>query len=242
MENSILSGVGKKLRIGYLNGTVTEIQVKKAYKRNQKEADSFSVYGYTEREIYQLLQKTHNPLLQEKLKECLDTKRENSKKSNIQNEINLSKLAAFKENACGVGLRKVIRRIKKEAKISHDRETKLVSLLLEIEFANLSAKQHTGILKRVIYERKSLLLYQISHYLEELGWKYGINDEAGKNASFILYVYLPNGIQLSWHCNEYGIYKCYPYIEAEWDGQACMTMEKILNFIEDNYFKLDKVA
>lgn len=242
MENSILSGVGKKIRIGFLNGTITETQVLNSYERNKKEADSFSVYGYTEREIYQLLKKTYNPLLQQKLNECLELKREISKKSNVQNEINLLKLNNFKENACGIGLRKVISELKKEAKASKNSEAKLLSLLLETEFANLSAKQHTGLLKRVIYERKSNLLYQISYYLDELGWKYGINDETGKNASYLIYVYLPNGVQLTWHCNEYDLYKCYPYIDAEWDGQACMTMEKILKFIEDKYYKLENVA
>lgn len=242
MENSILSGVGKKIRIGFLNGTITETQVLNSYERNKKEADSFSVYGYTEREIYQLLKKTHNPLLQQKLNECLELKREISKKSNVQNEINLLKLNNFKENACGIGLRKVICELKKEAKASKNSEAKLLSLLLETEFANLSAKQHTGLLKRVIYERKSNLLYQISYYLDELGWKYGINDETGKNASYLIYVYLPNGVQLTWHCNEYDLYKCYPYIDAEWDGQACMTMEKMLHYIETKDFFNKKVA
>ena len=32
--------------------------------------------------------------------------------------------------------------------------------------------------------------------------------------------------------NDYDIYEYYPQIDAEWDGQVCMTMEKILNFIK----------
>ena len=242
MENIILSGVGKKIRSGYLNGILTETQVMKAFERNKKEADAFSVYGHSELEIHQLLKKTHNPLLRQKLNESLISKREMTKKSNIQNEINLSKLNTFKDAACGVGLRKIIKKLKKEAKTNKNSETRLMSLLLEIEFANLSAKQHTGLLKRIIYERKSKLLCQISYYLEELGWKYGINEETGKNASYLVYVYLPNGVQLTWHCNDYEIYECYPYIDAVWDGQVCMTMEKILHYIENKYFKLENVA
>lgn len=169
-------------------------------------------------------------------------KKEISKKSNIQNEINLSKLTAFKIDACGIGLRKVISKIKKIAKISHEPETKLILLLLETEFANLSAKEHNGSLRKVIYERKSNLLYQSSYYLRKLGWKYGINDEAGKNACYLVYVYLPNGEQLTWHCNDYEIYKCYPEIEAQWDGQVCMTMEKLLAYIEQKYFRISKAA
>jgi hypothetical protein len=81
-----------------------------------------------------------------------------------------------------------------------------------------------------------MLIYQMAEYLEYLGWKYGINDEAGKNANYLVYVYLPNGVQLTWHCNEYMVYECYPYINEEWDGQVCMTMEKILNYISSKYF------
>lgn len=94
----------------------------------------------------------------------------------------------------------------------------------------------------MIYERKSILLYQMAEYLECLGWKYGINDEAGKNACYLVYVYLPNGTQLTWHCNDYDIYECYPFIDAEWDGQVCMTMEKILSYIDHKYFNIEKAA
>jgi hypothetical protein len=76
----------------------------------------------------------------------------------------------------------------------------------------------------------------MAYYLENLGWKYGINDEAGKNACYLVYVYLPNDVQLTWHCNEYDIYECYPIIDAEWDGQVCMTMDKILSYIGNKYF------
>ena len=242
MNQQILNGVGKKLRIGFLNGRIPESSVIAAYNKNRKDADSFSIFGFKPRELENLLRETHNPLLKLKLQECIEAKREISRKSNAQNELSLSKLANFKKNACGIGLRKVIKQMKKMAKITKDPETKLISLLLETEYANLSAKQHKGDLKKTIYERKTCLLYQISEYLEYLGWKFGINDEAGKNACYLVYVYLPNGVQLTWHCNEYEIYTCYPYIEDEWDGQVCMTMEKILSYIEDKYFKLQKAA
>ena len=242
MDQTILNGVGKKLRNGYLNGKISESTILSVYRKNKKEADSFSVFGFKQREIEDMLKETHNPILKQKLQKVIESKREIGKKSNAQNELNLSKLAVFKEDACGVGLRKVIRRMKKMAKITKNPETKLLTLLLETEYANLSAKQHKGELKELIYERKSILLYQISGYLESLGWKYGINDEAGKNACYLVYVYLPNEVQLTWHCNEYDLYKCYPNIDAEWDGQVCMTMEKILSYINEKYFHLPCAA
>lgn len=242
MNQTILNGVGKKLRNDFLNGKASEQQILSVYNRNKKEADKFSVFGYTQRDIENLLHETHNPVLRQKLQKCIEEKREISKRSKAQNELNLNKLDIFKKEACGIGLRKVIRKMNKLAKISKDPETKLLVLLLETEYANLSAKQHKGYLKEVIYERKALLLYQMADYLKSTGWKYGINDAAGKNACYLVYVYLPNDVQLTWHCNEYSIYQCFPTIDAEWDGQACMTMEKILSYIEEKYFNLSWAA
>ena len=238
MDATILNGVGKKMRTGYLRGEVSESTVIAMYRKNKKEADSFSVFGFRGREIEEMMRETHNPLLRQKLQECLESKKAISVRCASQNETNLEKLERFKKDACGgKGLRKVLRELKKRAKVTKDPETKLLQLLLETEFANLSAKKHHRRLREVIYERKTLLLFQMADYLDELGWKYGINDEAGKNASYLVYVYLPNGVQLTWHCNEYGIYEYYPPIDAQWDGQVCMTMEKILSYIGERYYR-----
>jgi hypothetical protein len=242
MEETILNGVGKKMRNAYLNGQVPESTIIAMYKKNKKEADSFSVFGFKQREIEALVKEAHNPLLKRKLQECLITKREISTKSNAQNKVSLAKLETFKKDACGMGLRKVIKKMNKIAKRTKDPETKLLLLLLETEYANLSAKQHKGDLKKVIYERKTILLYQMAYYLENLGWKYGINDEAGKNACYLVYVYLPNDVQLTWHCNEYDIYEYYPFIDAQWDGQVCKTLDKILEYIEMNYYQHNMAA
>ena len=158
-------------------------------------------------------------------------------KSSEQNKLSLSNLEHFKETACGMGLRKVIKYLHKLDKVTKDPETRLIRMLLETEYANLSAKQHNGRLKGVIYERKAILLFQMADLLEEMGWNYGINEETGKNASYLVYVYLPNGVQLTWHCNEYAIYDSYPQSDAQWDGQVCMTMEKILTYINNRYFE-----
>lgn len=77
----------------------------------------------------------------------------------------------------------------------------------------------------------SILLTQLADLLSETEWRYGISSNTGKNVSYIIYIYLSNGEQLSWHCNEYQMLYYYPEINCEWDGQACMTMEKILNYI-----------
>lgn len=232
MENSILYGVGKKVRNGYLNGQIPESTVLSMYKRNKKEADAFSVFGFKTNELIIISKETHNPLLKVRLDSIIEDKKAMSKKSNIQNDLSIQKLEMFKKGALGIGLRKVLSRLRKESKITKDPELTLTLMLLETEFANLSAKENKGKKKGTIYERKSHLLYQMSSYLNKLGWRYGINDAAGKNASYLVFVYLPNGVQLTWHTNDYDIYEYYPQIDAEWDGQVCMTMEKILNFIK----------
>lgn len=224
------------MRIAYLNGQVAESVVVAAYLKNKKEADSFSMFGYKERELHPIMRKTHNPLLKAKLQEIIEMKQLIGKRSNEQNKINLEKLDNFKQSACGVGLRKVIKHLKKIAYSTGDLQTRVVARLMEIEFANLSAKKNTGTRKGWCYRRKADLLYEIAGYLDELGWKYGINDNAGKNACYLVFVYLPNGVQLTWHCNEFGLYNEYPFIEAEWDGQVCMTMEKLVNYVSERYY------
>ena len=85
------------------------------------------------------------------------------------------------------------------------------------------------------YERKSILLSTLSSMIHDAGWKTGYNDATGKNASYLVFVYLPTGVQLTWHCNDYTVPQYYDYIADEWDGQVCMTLEKILIYIRDHY-------
>ena len=45
MEEYILNGVGKKMRTGYLNGSVSKDKILSMYNKNKKEADNFSFFG-----------------------------------------------------------------------------------------------------------------------------------------------------------------------------------------------------
>ena len=234
ISKEVLLGVGKKLRNGYLAGNVSADKVMQSYRANVKEASKFSMFGLSIFDLIRAESETHNPILRAKLKECIEEHKEKSRCSNNQNKLSLEKLENFRENALGIGLRKVLSSMRKIVRTTGDLEAKIVLTLLETEFANLSAKKLHR-LKGVIYERKTLLLEELSDLLYDTDWKYGISYNTGKNASYIVYIYLPDGTQLSWHCNEYQMMYCYPEIQCEWDGQVCMTMEKILTYICNHY-------
>lgn len=235
MEQNILNGVGKKTRLAFLRGEIAESQVMKMYLRNKREADDFSAYGLKSWDLHAMLNSCHNPILKSKIEECISEFNEKSKRSNTQNKLSIEKLNTFLDNAFGIGLKRIIRIMKNETRKSKDETLKIVTTLLEVEFANLSAKTHGRQLKDTIYERKSLLLDKIAFMLNGSNWRYGYNDNCGKNASYIIYVYLPNNEQLSWHTNDYNIYQSFPYIDTAWDGKVCATMEKILDFIANTY-------
>ncbi len=203
--------------------------------RQQKEADDFNALGMSIQDLILESKLTTNPILRSKILTLIDEWKERSKKSRNQNEMSFAKLDAFKKEALGLGLRKVQKALKDYISSNDDYDAEIVSILLALEFANIEAKRHTGVEKKKIYERKVILLEQLEPMLYDCGWKYGYNFANGKNASYLIFVYLPNGEQLSWHCNEFEIAQEYPYIEAEWDGKVCSTMEKILDYIGENY-------
>jgi hypothetical protein len=203
--------------------------------RQQKEADDFNAMGLTIQDLVLESQLTTNPVLRRKILGLIADWKNRSKKSRGQNEMNLAKLDEFKKDALGLGLRKVQKALKDYISTNDDYDAEIFSLLLALEFANIEAKRHEGVVKTKIYERKTILLEQLEPMLYDCGWKYGVSYASGKNADYLIFVYLPNGEQLSWHCNEFEVAREYPYIEAEWDGQICSTMGKILDYICDKY-------
>lgn len=234
----ILNGVGKKMRFGYLNGRIPANTVIAAYRKNKREADAYTGFCFTEREMAYEMRHTHNPVLKEKIETMIKQRHTKDEKSKEQNRVSLDKLEDYMAHACGVGLRKVLKKLRKLSKTTRNAEMRLTLMLLETEFANLSAKSYRNYRRGWCYRRKSRLLYRLPQLLEACGWRYGISGAAGKNANYLVFVYLPNGEQLTWHCNEYDMYEYYPSIDDQWDGQVCMTMEKILNYIAHNYYEL----
>lgn len=233
VEEYVLKGIGKVLRASYLAEKVTEKEVLAIYKRNEKEAEAFDAFGMT---IFDLIieeKRTHNPILRDKLAKAIAQYKEKSRSSSKQNTLNLAKLDFYRDSALGVGLRPIMNILRMHEKAGNI-DAAICLKLLEIEFANLSAKKlHHK--KEVIYERKHILLQEVSDLLYDNGWECGISANTGKNASYIIYVYLPNGTQLSWHCNEYDLLHYYYDIDCEWDGLPCSTLEKLFSYIHESF-------
>lgn len=229
--------VGKALVRAYRRGEVCADELFRTYRKNVSEAEAFCVIGYRIPELKRVIATTHNPALKTRLSAIVEEKYLLQKKSNTQNRTTLEKLNMFKRDVLGtgVGLRKCIASMRKYCKKTRDRDAQIILLLLETEFANVNAKRLPSIEKKMAYERKARLLYRLSILLRDAGWKTGYNDMAGKNASYLVYVYLPSGVQLTWHSNDYMTPRYYDYISDEWDGQVCMTLEKILSYIMDHY-------
>ena len=114
------------------------------------------MFGYNIADLISIDKETYNPLLKIRLREAIKDIKDRNDKGATQNKMSVEKLAEFKQSAMGVGLRKVLSWIKAYCKHSRDNEAKLLQLLLELEFANLSAKVPTYSKREraLIYERK----------------------------------------------------------------------------------------
>ena len=232
IKEKILQGVGKKTRMAFQEGGISEMQVLAVYNRNKKEADAFNPFGWT---IFDLIceeKNTHNPLLRSKLQTLIQEHKEKSRRSNEQNELSLQVLEYYRTNALGIGLRNVMKVLRKLSSTNTD--ALVVLLLMMIEFANLTAKKNHA-KKTECYERKDLLLMDVSFILRENGYQSGLSYKPGKNASYIVYVYLRNGEQISWHCNNYHMMYYYDEIECVWDGQQCSTFKKLLHYAHETF-------
>lgn len=229
--------VSRSLAKSYRRGEISAKELLRSYRKNVAEAETFCTFGYKIQELQEVIRTTHNPALKAKLKDVVEEKKALRQKSNLQNHSTLDKLDMFKIDVLGmgIGLRKVMASMRKYYKKTGDRNALIVSLLLETEFANINAKRLSSVKRKMAYERKSILLARLSSLLHEEGWKSGYNEATGKNASYLVFVYLPSGIQLTWHCNEYTIPEYYDYLDDEWDGLVCMTLEKILVYIKEHY-------
>lgn len=237
MEEEILSGVGKKTRIGFQKGAISEKELLKIYTHNKREADKIHLFGMKYNDLRNLYRESHNPILKSRIEKLFTEKDEKDRKSCDQNKTSLQKLKELEENALGIGLKRVLHIIRKINISPSDKNFLILSTLIEAEYANLCAKRNKK-KTRQCYDRKSYLLEKAAYFAKNSDWKYGYNNSTGKNASYIIYFYLPDGEQLSWHTKDFTIYQRFPYLDVEWDGKICSTMSKLLSYLESTYSHL----
>ena len=233
MNNEVIYGVGKKMRSAYLAGKISEQQVLLCYNKNKSEADRFVPFGWSVKELIEESNLTHNPILREKLRSLAREHQTKAERSKEQNELSLKKLDYYLWSALGIGMRPVMQELNRLSK-DGNKEAEIILLLMQIEFANLTAKKRHD-LSKVIYQRKDLLLQKASDLLYDNNWECGVSYNPGKNASHIIYVFLPNGSQLSWHSNNYDTAMCYDEICTEWDGRACSSLEKLFTYAHERF-------
>lgn len=234
MTPEIYNGIGKKLRASYLAGKSTADEVLRVYRKNKKEADAFDSFGLSFFDLRALAATTHNPLLRNKLNQLIEQFKHKSRCSYDQNKLSLQKLDFYHATALGMGVRGVIKELGKVFRTTGNVEAYMLSLMIQIEFANLVAKKRPD-KKMFCYERKDLLLMRLSDWLYENNWKCGISYSTGKTASYLVFVYLPNGEQVSWHCNNYRIINYFEEEDFTWDGLPCTTLEKLLAYVHEAF-------
>lgn len=125
--------------------------------------------------------------------------------------------------------------MKKASRHIKDKTLKFVSLLLQTEHANLHAKKNGERKVGENYKHKTALIFQLRDMAVSIGCHYGYNKDVGKNASSVVYFYLPNGTQVTWHCKEYTIETTFCLVDDKWDQQCNMNMQKILDYIGTKY-------
>lgn len=156
------------------------------------------------------------------------------------NRRNIVLLKKSRHNACGIGSKQLKLRLNKLIK-SGDKVANILRNLIEAEDSNINAKKYFGKYKDSYYSKKESCLFNAFQYMNELGWKYGYSLDVGKNAKFVVYVYLPNGEQLSWHMVEDAYISILPKIDVKWDGKPATTLTKLYDYVMVAYPDIAKM-
>jgi hypothetical protein len=105
--------------------------------------------------------------------------------------------------------------------------------LIETEDYNIKAKECYFDYIQYNYDKKSENLVAAIERLSKMDWKYWWADDQEGTASYIFYVVLPTGKQVSWHGMHIKDVENVPKDnDAEWDGELSSTLPKLLECVE----------
>ncbi len=217
----------------YQSGLLCDKDINVMWSYSQRHINAFNVNGKNRADFLMEKKTCCDPHLRKFWQNVIEDWDVKSKRSVSQNKENFERLEVIERKACGVGFRRVRHILKNIVRKSSNKESKIILTLFDLEFANLKAKLHVGEIRRRIYNRKEWLMKKLSWLLADSEWKYGIMEATSKNAAYCLYIYLPNGKQISFHTTNWQFYKYFPAINCQWDGQPSSTMTKLVDYINE---------
>lgn len=141
----------------------------------------------------------------------------------------VSSLRQARNQFCNIGTRKLKLRLNKLSKENTDAE--YIRRLLEVEDVNIRAKGTRPYYRKRVYRIKDRMLRELVDFCEKHNYTYGAQETDDFSTKEILYFELPDGIQVSFHCNHIPAKK----YEKEWDKQQNSTLPKIEKYIEENF-------
>jgi len=153
-------------------------------------------------------------------------------KALVKNAQLIDELYDLRENALGIGTRKMKIRLNKIA--VQNIEAKIARMVLEIEDVSTQAKNSSWKYKDKKYFQKQELIEELVEIYKQTDYDYGIQYEENYNTNAILYFELPNGAQVSFHTNwdkEIHVKK----YEKKWDGLINSTFKKVITFVEEKF-------
>jgi len=153
-------------------------------------------------------------------------------KALVKNAQLIDELYNLRENALGIGTRKMKIRLNKIA--VQNIEAKIARMVLEIEDVSTQAKNASWKYKDKKYFQKQELIEELVEIYKQTDYDYGIQYEENYNTNAILYFELPNGSQVSFHTNwdeEIHVKK----YEKKWDGLVNSTFKKVITFVEEKF-------
>lgn len=105
--------------------------------------------------------------------------------------------------------------------------------LIEAEDFNIKAKECYFDYIQYNYDKKSENLVAAIGRLGKMNWKYWWADDTEGLASYIFYVVLPTGKQVSWHgMNDKDMENVPKDNDAEWDGELSSTLPKLVDCVK----------
>jgi len=156
-------------------------------------------------------------------------------KALMKNEELIYDLSQIRDNALGIGTRKLKIRLNKLGRT--DSVAFAIRMSMEIEDVNIQAKKAWGKYREKIYDKKEVLIEELIQCFLKTGWCFGIQESDGQKTSHIIYFEIPDCEQISFHFTLSGKLKI-PTYNKEWDKKENSTYRKLLDVVKKKYSQI----